>query len=143
MGAGVLFLDQQKRVMILRTSYKEHWEIPGGVVEADESPRQAASREVFEEIGLSLAPENLELLVVDYMAGNAEITEALMFVFFGGVLGPEIITGLSADKGEIVEWVFMEPGEALPNLGPRLGPRVARCMKALELHSAQYFEAAY
>jgi ADP-ribose pyrophosphatase YjhB (NUDIX family) len=35
-AAGVLFRDQRSRVLLVETSYKPEWEIPGGAVEAEE-----------------------------------------------------------------------------------------------------------
>ena len=33
-----MFRDKAGRVLLLEPSYKPNWEIPGGAVEADESP---------------------------------------------------------------------------------------------------------
>lgn len=51
MAAGVLFRDSCDRVLLVEPSYKPNWEIPGGAVEAEESPWQTAERELEEEIG--------------------------------------------------------------------------------------------
>jgi 8-oxo-dGTP pyrophosphatase MutT (NUDIX family) len=51
MAAGILFRDSRGRVLLVEPSYKPNWEIPGGVVEADESPWAAATRELSEELG--------------------------------------------------------------------------------------------
>jgi 8-oxo-dGTP pyrophosphatase MutT (NUDIX family) len=56
MAADCLFTDQAGRLRVLEPTYKSTWEIPGGVVERDESPRLAAQREVREELGLSVEP---------------------------------------------------------------------------------------
>lgn len=50
-AAGVLFRDRVNRVLLVEPTYKPNWEIPGGVVEADEAPWAAASRELAEELG--------------------------------------------------------------------------------------------
>jgi 8-oxo-dGTP pyrophosphatase MutT (NUDIX family) len=34
MGAAVLFTDPEGRILIVEPTYKDYWEIPGGVVEA-------------------------------------------------------------------------------------------------------------
>lgn len=38
------------------TTYKEYWDIPGGLAEAGELPRKAAIRETREEVGLDITP---------------------------------------------------------------------------------------
>ncbi len=38
MGAGVLFFDRAGNLLIVKPRYKAGWTIPGGVVEAGESP---------------------------------------------------------------------------------------------------------
>lgn len=52
MGSGVLVRDELGRVLVVKPTYKQSWEIPGGAVEADESPRTTCRREVEEELGL-------------------------------------------------------------------------------------------
>ncbi|MFF8812893.1 NUDIX domain-containing protein [Streptomyces pactum] len=52
MAAGVLFFDSAGRVLLVDPAYREPWEIPGGAVEREESPRAGARREVREELGL-------------------------------------------------------------------------------------------
>ncbi len=49
-GSGVAIVDQEMRVLLVEPTYKETWEVPGGMVELDESPREAARRECFEEL---------------------------------------------------------------------------------------------
>ncbi|WP_405793026.1 NUDIX domain-containing protein [Streptomyces sp. NBC_01506] len=38
-------------VVVVHDRFREHWELPGGMIEPGESPRQAAVRELFEESG--------------------------------------------------------------------------------------------
>ena len=49
-AAGALFSDDDGRILMVRPSYQPAWEIPGGFVEAGESPAQACVREVAEEL---------------------------------------------------------------------------------------------
>lgn len=46
MGVGALFLNDKNEILIVKPSYKDHWSVPGGVVDENESPRQACIREV-------------------------------------------------------------------------------------------------
>lgn len=52
MAAGVLFRDAAGRVLLVEPPYKPNWRIPGGAVEADESPWTAATRELAEELSV-------------------------------------------------------------------------------------------
>jgi ADP-ribose pyrophosphatase YjhB (NUDIX family) len=44
MGPAVLFTTAADRVLLVEPAYKDYWEIPGGAVEANESPYEAAVR---------------------------------------------------------------------------------------------------
>ena len=65
MGAGCLFFNHEGKILILKPTYKDNWLLPGGVIEANESPRQACIREVKEETGIDCQPTRL--LCVDYV----------------------------------------------------------------------------
>lgn len=63
-AAGVLFVTPDDKILLLRRSAAEAdaaglWSIPGGKIEADETPAQAAAREVKEETGRRVDPEAL------------------------------------------------------------------------------------
>ena len=51
-AAGVLFTDDQDRILMVVPTYKDYYDIPGGYVEHGETPYEAAQREVFEELGI-------------------------------------------------------------------------------------------
>ena len=70
MGAGALILNQNDEILIVKPSYKDHWSVPGGVVEENESPRVACIRETKEEIGIDL--KNIKFLCVDYNSNKNE-----------------------------------------------------------------------
>ena len=52
MAAGALFRDGAGRPLLVDPVYKDTWDLPGGAVEAEESPHAACRREVAEELGL-------------------------------------------------------------------------------------------
>ena len=80
----VLFRDDSGRILLVEPTYKQDWELPGGVIEAGETPRLGAEREVLEETGLVIALA--EPQVIDWMPPYLGWDDALEFVFDGGVV---------------------------------------------------------
>jgi len=57
LGAGALIRNAEGRVLLIHQTYQRPplWLPPGGWVDRGETPRQAASREVREELGVRVA----------------------------------------------------------------------------------------
>lgn len=138
MAAGALILNDQDEILIVKPSYKDHWSIAGGFVEADESPREACLREVKEEIGLDL--REIKFLAVDYLLKEGEKSESLQFIFFGGKLNKNEIDNIKLDGKEIVEYKFVKVNQALPLLSDKLRKRLPECLAALKNNVAVYLE---
>ena len=52
-GVGVVLVNEHEQVLILeRVDIKNAWQFPQGGIESGESPREAAARELHEELGL-------------------------------------------------------------------------------------------
>ncbi len=104
-GAGVVFTDVDDRVLLVRPTYKEHWEVPGGIVEASESPHEAAAREIAEELGI-YRPVG-RLLCVDWVPPRDPKTDGLMFLFDGGRLASEDAAAIVLRSEELSEHQFV------------------------------------
>jgi 8-oxo-dGTP pyrophosphatase MutT (NUDIX family) len=128
-AAGVLFRDERGRVLLVETSYKTDWEIPGGVVEADEAPWTAAVREVREEIGLERSLGRL--LVIDYLPVDDVMPEGLAFVWDGGVLSPADVAVLTPKEPEILAVRFVPAADIAERVAPALAARLAAAVEAL------------
>lgn len=136
MGAGCLFFDEQGKMLILKPIYKNHWLLPGGVVENNESPRQACIREVKEEIGLDRQP--IRLLCIDYVSDRIHQIESVQFVFLGGIISHE--TQIYLPEAEISTYQFLEPSMALSMLGVRSQRRLEQCLAHLDDPIVVYLE---
>ncbi|WP_341730093.1 NUDIX hydrolase [Brooklawnia sp.] len=102
----VLFRDQAGRILLVETTYKDDWELPGGVVEPNETPRAGAEREVLEELGIGV--RLAQPLVVDWMPPYLGWDDAVEFIFDGGVLDQATIDQMELPETEIraFRWVF-------------------------------------
>jgi 8-oxo-dGTP pyrophosphatase MutT (NUDIX family) len=127
-AAGALFFDGAGRVLLVKPVYKADWEIPGGVLERDESPRAACVREVREELGIT--PPIGGLLGVDWVPPQGVWDAGLMFVFDGGVLPAELVGAVRVPPGELERWEFVPVSEVGGMLVPRLARRVVECAGA-------------
>lgn len=138
MGSGALFFDAAGKILFVKPSYKEGWEIPGGVVELNESPRKAAEREIKEEIGLDKKISTL--LCVDYQDPYDIKTESLMFIFDGGILSENDISSIKIDGKELVEFKFATTEEMALVLNPVLLKRVEQAIIAKKNNTGVYLE---
>lgn len=121
MGVGVLFISENK-VLVLKPTYKDHWLLPGGVIDADESPREAAIREVKEELGLDVHIE--KILVMDYLHREGTRTECIQFLFQGPELSASDIANIRLQSEEITAYEFVTFDEALARLGAHASQRL-------------------
>ncbi len=138
MGAGALFIDSNGNILIVKPSYKDVWEVPGGVVELNESPRKTAEREIKEEIGLD--KKLSKLLCVDYQDPYDIKTESLMFIFDGGILSQDDIASIKLDGKELVEFKLAPLDEACKLLSPVLARRIQQAVLAKTQNTAVYLE---
>ena len=106
-AAAVLLFDEQDRVLLVDPVYKPGWEFPGGVVEEGESPRDAAVREVAEELGLAVPATRLRLLLTDWEPHRGPRSGGLRLVFDGGTLSAEQREQLALPEDELRGWRFM------------------------------------
>jgi 8-oxo-dGTP pyrophosphatase MutT (NUDIX family) len=87
------------RVLLCQLTYKNDWDLPGGVVEVGESPQLAVSREVQEELGLSI--EAGPLVLTDWLPPWGGWDDAVCLVFDGGVHDAAIVDTIVRQTREI------------------------------------------
>ncbi len=137
-AADCLFTDQAGRLLVLEPPYKSTWDLPGGMVEKDESPRVAAQREVYEEIGLAVEPG--ALLAVDWVPQTGDFTEIVALLFDGGVLAPADIDGIVIQPAEVSSFRFVTLAEAENLLDVQQFARVAAAVTAKRSTQTAYLE---
>jgi 8-oxo-dGTP pyrophosphatase MutT (NUDIX family) len=130
-------LDETGRVLLVEPNYKDHWEIPGGIIEVGETPSQGCAREIAEELGLTREPGRL--LVVDW-APHPQWGDRVLFVFDGGTLTQQDIAAIRLQPEELDSYEFLPPAEALDRLIPRLRRRVSAALQAKTDSRTMYLE---
>nr|MDT0659262.1 NUDIX hydrolase [Micromonospora sp. DSM 115978] len=138
MGSGVLLRDDDGRILLVEPVYKDYWELPGGAVEADESPYDAAVRELKEELGLTIMPGRL--LVVDWVPPRTGRTEGVMFVYDGGLLDATRTVEIHLPADDLQSWAWSTPTEAQQRLSPLLARRATAAMEAVTDGGTAYLE---
>ena len=126
-GAGALLLDGAGSVLMVEPVYKEPWEIPGGIVEEGEAPRQACTRECLEELGLRLKIGRL--LVLEHQMQELPLGDSVMFVYDGGVVPDG--TALVLPPAELRSYRFIAPDRLGEFTDERLARRIRFALMAL------------
>lgn len=59
LSCGIVILNAQRELLLCHVTGQNHWDLPKGGIDTDESPLEAALRETREESGLRLAADAL------------------------------------------------------------------------------------
>ncbi|MFH9350090.1 NUDIX domain-containing protein [Kitasatospora sp. NPDC017646] len=143
-GCSVLLTDRGGKVLLLKASYRDQWQFPGGGMDPGEGPAECAARELHEETGL--VARELRLLVVEWREAIPDQGQhahpAVHFMFDGGAVEPGAVFRLQAE--EIAGHGYFTPARAAALLHPCAGRRLTAALEARRtgvaalLHSAGY-----
>lgn len=135
-AAGAIIRDEHGNILLVKTTYREAWQLPGGTVEADETPDIACEREVREELGLVVRARRL--LVLDWSPVSGMRPRPLIhFLFDCGTAGDREAIRLQED--EIQAYRFCTPQEIQRRLAPHAVGRVSIALQAAATASTVYF----
>ena len=131
-SAGALMMREDGCILLVKQPYQETWNIPGGIIEDGESPREACRREVLEELALRI--EKLPLLCVDHLSASTELPERKHHIFLGGTLTSGIMGRVKLQESEISEIAFVQELDI-----PRLcsAPLAVRLRVAIDAYRTQ------
>ncbi|WP_017626744.1 NUDIX domain-containing protein [Nocardiopsis chromatogenes] len=135
LASSGLITDPGGRVLLVEPNYRDHWTLPGGVVEQDEPPHVACEREVAEEVGLKVVPG--ALLAVQWSAPGGERPRPFCsFVFDCGEVPADADITLQAE--ELDDYAFLAPDAALARMHPALAPRLKAALEGRREGRAVY-----
>ncbi|QWF80443.1 RNA pyrophosphohydrolase [Amycolatopsis sp. CA-230715] len=135
MAAGALFV-KGSQVLLVRKTYGNRWDIPGGYVDRGESPAACCKREVKEELGIDRAA--VTLLVQDW-APNDKEGDKVLYVFGCGELGTDE-SRIQLDGEELDHWEWVEADRLSEYVIPRLQRRLAQAYRAHNGSRTLYLE---
>lgn len=142
-SAGAVVLDTRNRVLMIRSKVGQGgWGLPKGHIEDDESPRDAAQREVNEETGL--APDALEFLGllesvrqrINYHSNRESVQKTTRFFVFRAT-ETNLDSNRDTHHHTTVRWV---PTTMLADLKPRYRYVLPKIREAIETAQRKAFE---
>ncbi len=137
-SSGCIFRNADGRSLLVKPTYKSGWEIPGGIAEVHETPRQTAEREVFEELGLRIRVGRP--LCVDHRLRTDGQFDSLQFLFYGGVLLERDVAAIRLPEWELSEFRFVEAVDISNFVVEAVALRVACGLRALASGRLLYLE---
>lgn len=121
-AAAVICRDDDGRLLVVHDTFKRHWTIPGGVVDADENPRLAAEREAWEEAGVRVSAGRVAGVF------SASWPDRVVLVYDAVLVGPrQRHEPLHAHEIDAVDWWPLD--EALRRLAPHVAQQVRHCLQ--------------
>jgi len=70
-GAVKVIIFYKNKLLLIKNTYRKGWTLPGGGVKKNESPKQTAIREVYEEVGMHVSGlRNHGFFILDFDRGG-------------------------------------------------------------------------
>jgi RimJ/RimL family protein N-acetyltransferase/ADP-ribose pyrophosphatase YjhB (NUDIX family) len=119
-----LILNSANEILLCELTYKQEWDLPGGVVDPYESPAHAVVREIREEMQVEVSPRSL--VAVNWLPPWRGWDDAMLFVFDLGV-DDDVIARARLEPRELraLHWCTLDQVER------RTAPYVTRMLRRL------------
>ena len=133
-SCGVVLVDGRGQVFVCHTTGTSRWDLPKGMADAGEAPRDAAVREAWEEAGLRLPADalldlgefaylpakRLHLFALRVATGGVDVERCACRSFF-----PHHHTGLPTPEADAWAW------KPLDDLGSWCGKNMTKVLQSL------------
>jgi len=129
-------IERDGRILLVKASYRDFWQLPGGHAEVGETPYQTAAREVLEEVGSGIRVE--QLLVLNIETDTQGQAETFCFLFKGTYDGH---TPIMLQVDELAEFAWVPFNEALTRLHSLTRMLMPYAQQALDDECTIYLEA--
>jgi 8-oxo-dGTP pyrophosphatase MutT (NUDIX family) len=134
-SAAALFTNRAGQVLLVKPNYRDHWTLPGGILEHGEPPHVGCRREVEEETGIGRDPG--PLLVIQWAPPEGDRPKPIVhFVFDGGVLADD--TPIRLQESELDGYRFVDAGDLTRYLPPMITARVDAALRGRSTGAIAY-----
>ena len=116
-------------VLLCELTYKKDWDLPGGVVDPDESPAHCVVREIDEELGIEVTVHGL--LAVNWLPPYRGWDDALLCLFDLGVVDPAILEHATLLRREIRGAHWVGPGALADHVAPYTAAMLSEVLPAV------------
>lgn len=117
-SATIICWNSAGQILFVLPDFDDYWLLPGGVVEANESPLKAAIREAKEETGLEFHPKRLHFIGVNYAESYKEWDDFVHIYFSAGVLDSKEIAHLGKKSEKLHGMKFLSESELGAHVPP-------------------------
>jgi 8-oxo-dGTP pyrophosphatase MutT (NUDIX family)/uncharacterized LabA/DUF88 family protein len=135
-SGGAIFRNEKGEFLIVKQTYREYWNIPGGLSDKDETPREAVIREVKEEIGITIS--TARCFCIDF--AKKPPFDRILFLFDCGILDEKTISKIKLDTDEISEYKFLPYDEMMRLLSDNIKRRFTNSIEAYRNGTCVYIE---
>ena len=111
MSSGAMILENDAHeLLVVKANYKNYWTLPGGIVNSNETPKQAAIRETSEEVGIILDAADVSFVaIVNRISDEAQTFQFVFGAYLPAVAAEKIIL----QKSEIDECTVVTRAQVL------------------------------
>jgi ADP-ribose pyrophosphatase YjhB (NUDIX family) len=124
-----VLLFYKNQPLLVQPTYSSGWILPGGTVEAEESPMEGLMREVRENLGINITPTHV--LAIDYISNKDVKGEYLSFLFGAIDLNENQAQNIMVSMKDIKDFKFVDIDVAYSMLVPAISRRLASALKAV------------
>jgi 8-oxo-dGTP diphosphatase len=138
MAICAIIRNAEDELLIVEPTYRNDWLLPGGIIEENESPREACEREIKEELGIDIKISRI--LCIEYQSAHSSKTESVQFIADGGIISDYEISKIQIQQSELKSYQFLKIESTKNILNTLLSARLEFAFKALESNSTIYIE---
>jgi 8-oxo-dGTP diphosphatase len=138
MAICAIIRNKDNEFIIVEPTYRNDWLMPGGVIEQNESPKEACEREIKEELGVDI--KITRMLCIEYQSAHSNKSESIQFIADGGVITEQSISQIQLQESEIRSYRFVNLHDSTSLLNPLLRERLDFAFSSLESGEIVYIE---